>query len=39
MSVKVIGGLAQLVERNAGSVEVRGSNPLASKNFRLQERV
>ena len=28
-----LGGVAQLVERNAGSVEVRGSTPLVSTNF------
>ncbi len=33
------GGLAQLGERNAGSVEVRGSSPLFSTNKKLQNQL
>ncbi len=33
----LIGALAQLVERFAGSEEVSGSNPLGSTSFRLKK--
>ena len=32
------GAVAQLGERNTGSVEVRGSSPLGSTNFQIQKR-